>query len=149
MTPDDARMALEHVERTDARLAERMRWPFQRHAMFALAEALIVMGFGLPAPDRLAAFGVGAALVPILIYQDKARYGMFVSGWASRKIRPMMLGLMAFLLGAMALSYHLRWDDGTNPLVIGVFAIVLAVCTWSSIRWERVYRTELTGKLER
>ena len=37
MTPDDARMALEQVERTDARLAERMRWPFQRHAMFALA----------------------------------------------------------------------------------------------------------------
>ena len=149
MTPDDAKMALEQVERTDAKLADRMDWPFQRHAMFALAEALIVMGFGLPGPDRLAAFGVGAALVPTLIYQDRARYGMFVSGWASRKTRPMMLWLIAFLLGAMALSYHLRWDDGTNPLVMGLSAIVLAVCTWSSIRWERVYRSELSGKLER
>ena len=149
MTPDEARAALQQVEMTDNKMADRMRWPFQRHALFGLSEALIVMGLGLSGSDGLAAIGVGAALLPIMMYQDRSRYGMFVSGWSSRKARPLMLGLMAFLLGAIALSLYLRWDEGTNPLVIGLFLVVLAVCTWASIRWEKLYRQELSEKAGR
>ena len=149
MTPDEARAALQQVDMTDNKMADRMRWPFQRHALFGLSEALIVMGLGLSGSDGMAAIGVGAALLPIMIYQDRSRYGMFVSGWSSRKARPLMLGLMAFLLGAIALALNLRWDDGTNPLVIGLFLVVLAVCTWASIRWEKLYRQELSEKAGR
>lgn len=149
MTPDEARAALQQVEKTDNKMADRMRWPFQRHALFGLAEAMIVMGLGISGSNGLAACGVGAALLPIMIYQDRSRYGMFVSGWSSRKARPLMLGLMAFLLGAIALSLSLRWDEGTNPLVIGLFLVVLTVCTWGSIRWEKLYRQELSEKAGR
>ena len=149
MTPDEARAALEQVEQTDHRMAQRMHWPFQRHAMFGLAEAMIVMGLGISGSEGVAACGVGVALVPILMYQDRSRYGMFVSGWSSRKARPLMVGLLAFLVGAIALSLSLRWDEGTNPLVIGLFGIVLAVCTWASIRWEKLYREELSRKAQR
>ena len=149
MTPDEARAALEQVERTDSKMADRMTWPFQRHAMFGLSEALIVMGLGISGSGGLAACAVGVAFIPILMYQDRSRYGIFVSGWSSRKARPLMAGLMAFLLGAVALSLYLRWDEGTNPLVIGLFAVVLIVCTWASILWEKLYREELSEKVAR
>lgn len=143
MTPEEARKALGGVNETERRLAERMRWPFSRHAMFGLAEALIVMAVGTPGSLGIAAAGAGIALVLSLMYQDKQRYGMFVSGWHGRRTKPLMIVLVAALLAFVTASVLLRPAEGVEPLVVLVGGLTWAICTALSLRWEKLYRLEL------
>lgn len=143
MTPDEARRALGGVGETERRLAERMRWPFSRHAMFGLAEALIVLGIGQPHSSGIAAIVVGLSLITILMYQDRQRYGMFVSGWHGRRTKPLMVVLILALLALIAANLMLRPREGTEPLTLLVAAVAWVVCTLLSMRWEKLYRAEL------
>ena len=139
----NARAALESVALTDRKMATHMHWPFRRHATFGLTEGLLVTGLGIAGPIGVAACGVGVALVPLMVQQDKRRHGMFVSGWSSNRARPIVFALLALLLPAIALSLYLRWDSGVNPLVVLLGIAVAITSTWASIRWEKLYRAEL------
>lgn len=143
MTPDEARQALGGVGETERRLAERMRWPFSRHAMFGLAEALLVLGLGQPDSSGIASVAVGLSLITILMYQDRQRYGMFVSGWHGRRTKPLMIVLVLALLALITANLMLRPEEGTEPLTLLVAGVAWVVCTLLSIRWEKLYRAEL------
>ena len=143
MDLNDAHTALDSVRDTDRRMAERMRWPFQRHALFGLGEGLVVMGIGIAGTTGIAAAGAGFALLISLFYQDKQRTGMFVSGMKGRRTRPLLVTILAVLIAAITAVVFLRWDEGTNPLVLLVSAALAAFLTWASIRWEKLYRAEL------
>lgn len=149
MTPEEARKALGGVGETERRLAERMRWPFSRHAMFGLAEALIVMAVGTAGSLGVSLAGVGIALALSLMYQDKQRYGMFVSGWHGLRTKPLMIVLVAALLVFVAASILLRPSEGVEPLVVLVGGLTWIVCTALSMRWEKLYRLELREGADR
>ena len=143
MNSEEARAALSQVGDTENRLAGRMRWPFQRHAMFGLAEGLIVTGVGLPLSAGVAAMGAGVALAVSLTYQDKQRYGMFVSGWQGKSTRPLVALMMVVMVAGVIVNLLLRDADRTNPAVLGIGVLVAVFCTWCSLRWEKLYRAEL------
>lgn len=149
MTPEEARKALGGVGETERRLAERMHWPFSRHAMFGLAEALIVLAVGTPGGTGAAAAGAGIALALSLMYQDKQRYGMFVSGWHGDRTKPLMIVLIAALLAFVAAAVLLRPAEGVEPLVVLVGGLTWIVCTALSMRWEKLYRLELREGADR
>ena len=149
MTPEEARKALGGVGETERRLAERMHWPFNRHAMFGLAEALIVMAVGTPGSLGVSLAGVAIALALSLMYQDKQRYGMFVSGWHGHRTKPLMIVLIAALLVFVAAALLLRPEEGVEPLVVLVGGLTWTICTALSMRWEKLYRLELREGADR
>jgi hypothetical protein len=139
----EAAKALASVRETDRRMAQKMTWPFQRHALFGVGEGLIVMGIGSAGTTGIGAVGVGFALMMSLMYQDKERYGMFVSGYIGTRTRPLMWFLIGFVVLAMGAAIYLRPETGTHPAVVLIGLAVAAVMTWGSIKWEKLYRAEL------
>lgn len=146
MNPNEAAAALAEVERTETKLAERARWPFHRHAMFGLAEGILVAGLAQPTAQAGAMIAVAMALLVICISEDRRRDGMFVSGWQPGATRPLTILITLFVLAMAAASAMARDGDGTAPLGYLYGAITFVVCTAASLRWEKIYRAELTGK---
>ncbi|WP_431469126.1 hypothetical protein [Sphingosinithalassobacter sp. LHW66-3] len=145
MSPEEARAALAQVQQTDQRMATRMRWPFRRHAMFGLCEALIVGGIGTGHPVGIAAMGAGCALTAVLILDDKKRHGMFVSGLQGRRTWPALAIAVILALAGVIGALALRDAEGVDPRVLAIAAVVWAGCTAASLWWERLYRAELAS----
>jgi hypothetical protein len=148
MDPNAAASALEGVNRTEQRLAERARWPFHRHALFGLAEGLIVAGVAQPTPIAAAAIVAAMVLVVVCIMDDRRRHGIIISGWQEGATRPLTLALAAFALMMAMFSAFSR--DGESAQSVGYLlgGVTFVVCTAASLLWERVYRAQLTGRAE-
>lgn len=143
MTPNDAAAALAHAGKVERKLAERAHWPFHRHAMFGLAEGLIVAGIAQPVPMAAAMTAVSLSLLVVCIMDDRRRHGMFVSGWQPGATRPMTLLLSLFVVAMLITALLVRDGESVQPLGFLIGAFTFAVCTWASLRWERIYRSQL------
>lgn len=143
MNPNDAAAALAQVDRTETKLAERARWPFHRHAMFGLAEGLVVAGFAQPGAQMGAMMAVALALVVVCVTGDRRRDGMFVSGWRAGATRPLTILVTLFVIAMAMASAAVRDGEAAQPLGYLFGAIAFAVCTAASLRWEKIYRAEL------
>lgn len=143
MNPNDAAAALAQVDRTEARLATRARWPFHRHAMFGLVEGLLVAGIAQPVVTAGAMIGAAMALLAICVIDDRRRHGMFVSGWQAGATRPLTAVLSLFIAAMVVASLLVRDGESAQPIGYLFGAIVFAVATAGSLRWETIYRREL------
>lgn len=144
MDQHEAAAALAEVGRTEQRLAERAHWPFHRHAMFGLMEGLLVAGVAQPTATMSAMTGVAMALLAVCIMDDRRRHGMFVSGWQGKATRPLTFILFLFLLAMLAASALVRDGESAQPLGYLFGAVTSAVSTAASLRWEKIYRVELS-----
>lgn len=142
-------MALARVGQTEARLAGRARWPFHRHAMFGLAEGLLVAAVAQPLRLGAPMIAVALSLVTVCVFDDRRRHGMFVSGWQAGATRPVTLAMAAVLFVLIAAAAWLRDGDAVQPLGYLLGAIAWAVCTGASLLWQKVYRAELTAGSDR
>jgi MFS family permease len=140
---NEAAAALADVGRTEERLAQRARWPFRRHAMFGLAEGLMVAAVAQPVGIAGGMMAGGLALLAMCIAEDRRRHGMFVSGWQAGATRPLTMVLGVFLVGMLAASLAVRDGVSAQPLGYLIGVIVLVVCTAASLRWERIHRAAL------
>jgi uncharacterized membrane protein YccC len=70
---------------------------------------------------------------------------MFVSGWQAGATRPLTIALMLFVALMLAASVAVRETAAGQPLGILLGVIAFGVCTWGSLRWERIYRAQLAG----
>ena len=143
MDSNDAAAALAHVEQAENRLAERARWPFHRHAMFGLAEGLVVAGVAQPTAQAGAMIVVALALTAACVAGDRRRDGMFVSGWQAGPTRPLTILVTLFVLAMAVASVITRNEAEAQPLGYLLGAATMAICTAASIRWEKVYRANL------
>ena len=144
MNSKEARAALDSVQATDRKMADKMRWPFRRHALFGLSEGLLVTGLGIEGGTGTSLCAAGVVLILAAMSIDKQRHGMFVSGMKGKSTRPLMWVLMTVLIGAVLLSLLvLRWEEGVNPAVVALGVAVGVFCTWASTKWEKLYRAEL------
>lgn len=146
MDRDHAAASLAEVGRTERRLADRARWPFHRHAMFGLAEGLIIAGIAQPIGLMGAMIGVALALMAVCVMDDRRRHGMFVSGWLPGATRPLTIALMFFVVAMLLASLALRDGESARPLGYLLGAITFAVCTAASLHWEKIYRAQLAGE---
>jgi len=142
---NEAAAALADIGRTEHRLAARAHWPFHRHAMFGLAEGLLVAGMAQPLAITSAMIVAALALITVCVTDDRRRHGMFVSGWQAGATRPLTIGLSLFVVAMLAASVAVRETSGAQPLGFLLGVVAFAVCTWGSLRWERIYRAQLAG----
>lgn len=149
MDRNEAAAALAEVGRTETRLAERAHWPFHRHAMFGLAEGLLVAAAAQPLTIAGAMTAGALALVVVCVTDDRRRHGLFVSGWQAGATRPLTARLMLFVAVMLALSAVARDTASGRPLGFLLGVVAFAVCTWGSLRWERLYRAQLAGEAGR
>lgn len=143
MDQDQALAALESVNETQGKLAERSTWPLWRHALFGLAEAIFVFGLSLPILGILAGFALALMITVLVIRDDKQRYGMFVSGWQGTKPRILLLALIVFVVGMALLSFSARGGSAPALTPMLAAAATFCVCTISSLWWQKLYREEL------
>lgn len=146
MNPNEAAAALAKVDSTESRLAARARWPFHRHAMFGIAEGMLVAGIAQPIAQAGAMFVVAMALIIVCVSEDRRRDGMFVSGWQPGATRPLTILITLFVLAMAAASAMTRDGGGAAPLGYLFGAITFLVCTAASLRWEKIYRADLAGR---
>lgn len=145
MNRNEAAAALADVGRTERRLAERARSPFHRHAMFGLAEGLMVAGIAQPTGIMAGMTATAMALFVVCIMDDRRRNGMFVSGWQGGATRSLTIALTVFVVAMLAGSLAVRDGETAQPLGYLLGAITFAVCTAASLLWEKIYRAELAG----
>jgi hypothetical protein len=145
MDRNEAAAALADAGRIERKLSEHARWPFHRHAMFGLAEGLIVAGLAQPIATSGAMTAVAMSLIAVCIMEDRRRHGMFVSGWQRGATRPLTIALFLFLIVMVIGAAFVRDGETAQPLGYLIGAVTFAVCTWASIRWEKIYRAELAG----
>lgn len=143
MHPNDAAAARAQVDQTETKLAERARWPFYRHALFGLAEGLVVAGVAQPVVQAGTMTAVALALMVVCVAGDRRRDGMFVSGWRAGATRPLTILLTLFVLAMAMASVSVRDGEAAQPFGYLLGAIAFAVCTAASLRWEKIYRAEL------
>lgn len=148
MNLDEAAAAIAQVDRTETKLGERARWPFHRHAMFGLAQGLVVSGLAQPTAQAGAMIVAAMALLTVCIGQDRRRDGMFVSGWQPGATRPLTILLTVFVLAMAVASARTRDGGGVEPLAHLFGAIVFMVCTAASLLWEKIYRADLAKKAQ-
>ena len=144
MDRNEALASLDAVSQTDRKMAQKMHWPFWRHALFGIAEGLLVIGLGANGAIGATAMGGGVACLLLLMYGDRQRDGMFVSGFKGKRTRPLMWAIMVLVIGSLALSmFVLKWEEGTNPQVVALGIGLAVILTGASILWQRLYRAEL------
>ncbi|MGZ8998567.1 MAG: hypothetical protein ACXW2T_06890 [Allosphingosinicella sp.] len=143
MNHNEAAATLEEVGRTEKKLAQHAHWPFHRHAMFGLAEGLIVAGVAQPIAIGSALTVAALALLVVCITDDRRRHGMFVSGWRPGATRPLTFALALFIIVMLAAALAVRDGHSAQPLGFLIGLVTFAVSTAISRRWERIYRAEL------
>jgi hypothetical protein len=146
MNGNEAAAALAEVGRTERKLAEHARWPFHRHAMFGLAEGLLIAGLAQPMRIGGGMTAAALALLVVCVMDDRRRHGMFVSGWQAGATRPLTILLSLFVVLMVVASLAVRDGGSAQPLGFLIGAITFAVCTAASLRWEKIYRAQLTGE---
>lgn len=149
MDSNEAAAALARVEHTRNRLAERAHWPFHRHAMFGLGEALLVTSLAQPVALALPMTGVALALFAVCVVDDRRRHGMFVSGWQAGNTRPLTIALAVFVALMGVGSAMVRDGASAQPLGYLIGLATFIGCTAASLAWERIYRAQLSTRAGR
>lgn len=143
MDSEEARVALDSVERIDREMAEQMTWPLWRHAAFGAIEALFLLGWGLNTAGMALCFVVALVGLGWIVHDDRQRYGVFISGYSSRAARPAIwLALFIFLAGLAAIMLTGELHVWT-PWVPAVVAIVFVGETLASIWWQKLFHADL------
>ena len=101
MDRNEALVSLDAVSQTDRKMAQKMHWPFWRHALFGIAEGLLVIGLGANGAIGATAMGGGVACLLLLMYGDRQRDGMLVSGFKGKRTRPLMWAIMVLVIGSL------------------------------------------------
>lgn len=144
MNPKDAAAALAQVELAQERLAARAHWPLYRHALFGLVEGLVVAAVAQPIAHAGVLFVVAMGLLVLCVQGDRRRDGMFVSGWQRGATLPLTILIVLFALAMAWASASLRDGSAMVPMGYLLGVITFAVCTAASLRWEKVYRANLS-----
>lgn len=146
MKPEEARAALEDVARVKSRLTQRVAWPLWRHLLAGLVSALLVGGSAFTGWPMFIAYAAVVVLAALIVWLDRRYSGMFVSGYRGARTKWAMLASAAVTVAGVGAIYLLPLQPPTDPIFIGVIAVVLAGTTAASIWWERLYRAELSAK---
>ena len=146
MNPDEAATALDRVGRTEKKLAEHSHWPFHRHAMYGLAQGLIIAAIAQPLNIAGSMIAASAALFGLCVWDDRRRHGMFVTGWQPGATRPLMMMLVLFVTLMTAASLVVRDGESAQPLGYLAGLVTFVICTAASLIWQKIYRRQLQGE---
>ena len=139
----DPTASLAAVRDTDAKIAQKMRWPLWRHAIVGVLMALMLLSFAVPMGWQVPIIVLVLALVFLIIRDDKKRHGMFVSGYQRGRTGWVIAVQLVLFLAVMFISTEMISDPLTSPAFWGLQAILLVGSTVLSLIWEKVYRADI------
>lgn len=135
--------ALSAANAAQAKLAERMRWPWWRHAASGLLFALLLLATTVPNVYAIAILGIILLLTAAIIRDDKKRYGMFVSGYQRGRTGWVIAAIFAVFAAGWIGIYFAGLDNIHNPILWIIVGGVFLTSTALSYVWEVVYRADL------
>lgn len=135
--------SLEAVADTKAKLADRMRWPFWRHAASGVMLALMLVATVVDTAYSLILFALVLLPVFAIIEHDKKTHGMFVSGYQRGRTGWVLALMIGLFVAAMIYVGQTLDDPLADPRFWGTAAALLVVSTALSYAWEAVYRADL------
>lgn len=142
---DEARAALEAMRSTQAQLASLADCPPWRHAAFGAVMGLLVLSMAFSQPLQAAMFVVAMAGVALIARNDRKRYGVFVNGYRAGATLPLTLGLLASMLGLIALQVWLKQAGAEVWWGVAVGAVAFGIGVGASLWWNRIFRREMEG----
>lgn len=140
---EEARRALEALNRTQADMAERTAPHWSWGLAYAAVCGLMVGGQGVAEPWNMLSVGLGVSALALLIQRWKDRTGFWVSGVAPRRARWVAIGLGVVMLGLMVLNIRYSGAHGgwIGPVGTGLLAAIAAFVAGEL--WMRVWRKEI------
>ena len=119
-SPDEARAALDDVNRVQADLADRLATPWWYHPWLGLIEALVVSSFALPVWLALPALVVALAGLGLLVRAYQRLTGLGMSRQYFALTREWSIALMVISLVAMGMVFLVD-----KPVVTAVAAVIV------------------------
>jgi len=140
MNEEEARAALGAA---NAKLAEQAHWPWSRHAAYAGVAGGMVAAQGFAPPLSTVCVAVCVCAIAVIVSADRAKRGVWVSGWRAGRTRWVTVLSLVVSIAAMfaALWANLELNMPWLSFALGGVAFVCALLL--SKLWERVYRREL------
>ncbi len=139
----EAADALSAMRDSQARLAKAAACPPERHLTFA---GLMGVCVAAPAAPYWAMLGLEALLLVAVVFVirwDRRRTGMFVNSYRRGRTRPVILALLAAMIGLYATGYWLAKAQGVFWAPLALAPIAMAGAYYGGVWWQRVYTREL------
>lgn len=145
---EEARRALEALNRTQAEMADRPAPHWSYGLAYGAICGLMVGGQGMPQPWAILSVAVGVSGLAVLVQCWKAKTGYWVNGMTPKRARWVAFGLLVIMFGLMIFNiWHSRTHGGwVVPVVTGVVAGVTAFV--AGALWMRVWRREMRAGRE-
>jgi hypothetical protein len=140
MNEEEARAALNAA---NAKLAGQAHWPWSRHAAYAAVVSGMVASQGFPSPLSTVLIGMCSCFIALIVSTDRAKRGVWISGWRGRSTRWVTVLSLCISIGALLTSLWLNVDRHMAWLSFVLAAAVFAPILLLSKLWETIYRREL------
>ncbi len=139
----DPGASLAAMRGSQARLAKAADCPPERHLAFAGLLAALTAAPAAPALGMLAVELAVLAAVPLIVWWDKRRTGMFINGYKAGATRPVVLSLLAAQACIYLLSVWLSKERGLWPASLALAPVSFALGFFGSRLWMRVWRRDM------
>lgn len=146
MKPDEARSALDGVDRVEARLGSRARWPLWRHGLVGVVAGLLVAASASSGWVSVTLYASLLAMTLAVVWLDRRQFGMFVSGYRGTRPRWAVAASVLVIGASLFATFYLDLQPSFDPLFVGIVLGAIAGSTLTSLWWERLYRAELDPK---
>lgn len=142
MNEMEARVALDAVRQSRARLGREADWPASHHIWFATVLSGFVAVHAVPMPYRLAGIVLLLAAVFAMLREQRRR-GLFVNGYRAGRTAWVIYPLVAFCIAAIVTGAVLQTRFGMmwGPLWMAIPVWVAAYA--GSRAWTRLYLRDL------
>lgn len=144
---EQAKAAMSALDSVNARLAERTRRPFWRHAVVGAMVAAVVAARELSGGVRLGTYVMIFIALTVIVRHDRRTNGMFVNGWRRGPTKWVTILMLAGSVAALVAMEELKPLTNGN---IGLFTLIVAgTMVWVtglSYLWQTIYQRELGVK---
>lgn len=139
----DVAASLDAVRETREKMADKMYWPFWRHAATGAFLVVILLGQALPTEYGLIVTMLCVLPIFAIIAHDKRAHGMFVSGYQKGRTGWVIAAILALFFAAFFWVMFGMDDPLTDPRFWALEAVMFVVSTALSYLWAKVYREDL------
>ena len=144
MDSNEAAAALGKVSATDSKMADRMRWPFWRHAIVGAMAGILLFAQTLDNSLNILVSGLVVVLALVVQRVDRKTHGMTVNGLRKGRTGWIALVLIVILVAAVMLVRGvIAQPQLQQPEFWLLTGGTMIATTALSYAWQGVYRAEL------
>ena len=147
MSPAEARAVLDSVGMTRAQMAAICNCPPWRHAAFGAIFAILIGSISISGTAQIVGTTAVLVLTGLLVAHDRLRYGVFVNGYRRGATLPLTLTYVGVMIVLVAAAMFMRLNVFSLWSKLALAAIAFALAIGTSVRWSRIFRREMKGRV--